>query len=186
MEIKKILSEKCQPSIKDLNTAEIMNPNFYLFNALMTPKDKKLLDSINRVIKEYTFDMIKSRPVISSTKMAKEYFQVILKNEAQEKVLVAFLGSKNQVLDVKTIFIGTVNSAMTHPREIFREAIKFPTARIILAHNHPSGDVTPSEEDLRFTRKMIECGELMGIELLDHIIVGNNRICSLRDETYLW
>ena len=71
-----------------------------------------------------------------------------------------------------------------HPREIFREAVRFSAARIIIGHNHPSGNVTPSQADIDFTRRLSECGEMMGIELLDHFIVGDHTYCSLKEEGY--
>lgn len=76
-----------------------------------------------------------------------------------------------------------MNSSVAHPREIFKEAVKYPTARIILGHNHPSGDVAPSTADIQFTKRMIECGQLMGIEILDHLIIGHENYLSLHEST---
>lgn len=182
MEIKKLLSDKGKKAVNELTTMEILNPLFYEFNSCLTIQDKQLLTSLNQIIVDYTTDVAKSRPIVTSTNTAIEFFDALLKNESQEKLMVAFLDTKHYVIDIKVIFIGTVNSAMTHPREIFREAIKFPTVKIIIAHNHPSGDATPSSEDIRFTKRIIDCGTLMGIELLDHIIVGKNESISLREE----
>lgn len=99
----------------------------------------------------------------------------------QEHLTALFLTSKNEIIKRKDIFIGSVNTAVARPVEIFKEAVKYPTARIIIAHNHPSGDPEPSEPDFLFTKRMIECGELMGIEVLDHIVVGENQFVSLRE-----
>lgn len=104
----------------------------------------------------------------------------------QEYLTALFLNTKNEIIRKKDIFIGTVNSSVAHPREIFKEAVKYPTARLIIGHNHPSGDPEPSKADLQFTKRMIECGELMGIELLDHIIVGQDVFISLRTVTDLF
>ena len=82
--------------------------------------------------------------------------------------------------------MGTVNSSVAHPREIFKEAVKYPTARLLLAHNHPSGDTEPSKADLQFTRRMIGCGELMGIEVLDHVIIGQGNFLSLRESSHVF
>ena len=81
----------------------------------------------------------------------------------------------------KMIFIGGLNSAVAHPREIFREAVRFSAARVIIGHNHPSGNPEPSQADIDFTRRLMECGELMGIELLDHFIVGGEDCLSLKE-----
>ncbi|MCW6660021.1 DNA repair protein RadC [Aerococcaceae bacterium NML191292] len=186
MEIKSLLSIKSQPSLKGLSTMEIMNPNFYKFNPKMTQKDRQLLDSINQIVMDYALDELKSRPLLNTTTQAQKFFLNLLKNESQEKLVVAFINSKSHVLEVKTIFIGSVSQSVAHPREIFREAVKYPTVRIIIAHNHPSGDTTPSDSDIKFTKLLIECGDLMGIEVIDHIIVGHNEVCSLREDTYLW
>ena len=75
--------------------------------------------------------------------------------------------------------------SIAHPREIFREAVKYSSARILLAHNHPSGNPTPSPQDIQFTKRMEECGEMMGIQLLDHIILGDSGYISLREENFL-
>lgn len=75
--------------------------------------------------------------------------------------------------------------SIAHPREIFREAVRISAARVALGHNHPSGNPTPSQNDLDFTERVRECGAMMGIELLDHIIVGETKYFSLREENYL-
>ena len=79
------------------------------------------------------------------------------------------------------IFIGGLNSAVAHPREIFREAVRYSAARVIIGHNHPSGNPEPSQADIDFTKRLMECGELMGIELLDHFIVGGEHFISLKE-----
>ena len=100
--------------------------------------------------------------------------------------MALFLNSKNQVIRQQIIFIGSVNASVAHPREIFKEAVKYPTARLLIAHNHPSGDPEPSQADLHFTQRMIQCGDLMGIELLDHFIIGHDDYVSLRETTKLF
>lgn len=123
---------------------------------------------------------------ITSTKVAGEWLMHYLADLHQEHFVVLFLNTKNDIITTRTIFIGTVNSSVVHPREIFKEAVKYPTARIIIAHNHPSGDTTPSQPDLNFTRRMIECAEIMGIELLDHLIIGHSTYISLRETTTIF
>ncbi len=111
-----------------------------------------------------------------------KYMIDVLGDEKQEVLVCLFLDTKNQVLEQKKIFQGTLNSATVHPREIFKEALRLSTARIIVVHNHPSGDTTPSENDVNLTRRLEECGHFLGIELLDHIIVGNSSYLSMREE----
>ncbi|MGO4993557.1 RadC family protein [Jeotgalibaca porci] len=119
--------------------------------------------------------------VITSTKTAGALLMQEMRDLQQEHVIALYLNTKNEIIKKKTIFIGSLNSSVAHPREIFREAVRFSAARIILGHNHPSGNPDPSEADLVFTRRMVECGEMMGIELLDHFIIGDQIYISLKE-----
>ena len=92
---------------------------------------------------------------------------------------------KNEVLHKQTIFIGSLNSSIVHPREIFREAVKRSAASIICAHNHPSGNPAPSPEDIEVTKRLSEAGALMGIEVLDHVIIGDHQFISLKEKGYM-
>jgi DNA repair protein RadC len=85
------------------------------------------------------------------------------------------------LIRVRIIAIGTLDSTVVHPREVFREATAAAAAAIVLFHNHPSGDPAPSDEDLELTIRMIAAGVLMGIDVIDHIVLGDVRFCSLRD-----
>lgn len=120
-----------------------------------------------------------------STKIAGTWMMEALKDEYQEQLLALFLNTKNEVILTKMIFKGGLNQSIAHPREIFREAVRCSAARLIIGHNHPSGNVTPSQADIDFTKRMVECGQLMGIELLDHIIVGNEQYLSLQEGGYM-
>lgn len=102
----------------------------------------------------------------------------------QEHLVCLYLNTKNEVIKQETIFIGSLNQSIAHPREIFRSAVKYSAARLVIAHNHPSGNPTPSENDIYFTRRMIKCGEMMGIDVLDHIIVGQQVYTSMREENF--
>lgn len=103
----------------------------------------------------------------------------------QEHFVAIFLNTKNQIIHRQTIFIGSLNASIVHPREVFREAVKRSAASIIVAHNHPSGDPTPSQEDIHVTRRLAESGKVVGIELLDHLIIGNRKFVSLKEKGYL-
>lgn len=108
-----------------------------------------------------------------------------LKFEKQEHFVCLYLNNKNEVLSRKTLFIGTLNATTVHPREIFKEGLKLSAASIILGHNHPSGHPTPSPEDLSVTKRLVDCGYTIGIEVLDHIIVGDGKSISLKEKGYL-
>ena len=103
----------------------------------------------------------------------------------QEVLIVVTLDTKNKVISKKEIFRGGLNSSLVHPREIFKEAVKESAASIIICHNHPSGDPTPSKDDINITIRLKECGQMMGIELLDHLIIGDNRFISLKEKDIL-
>lgn len=102
----------------------------------------------------------------------------------REHFRILLLNSKNRVMSVQTVSIGSLASAIVHPRELFKEAIRRSAAALILVHNHPSGDPAPSREDISLTTRLVNAGKLLGIEILDHIIIGRNSYCSLREQGY--
>jgi len=103
----------------------------------------------------------------------------------REHLRVVLLNTKNQVLRVETVSIGTLNTSAVHPREIFKSAIKHSAAVIILVHNHPSGDPTPSNQDMEVTKRLSEVGSIIGIEVLDHLIVGDGIYVSFKEKGLL-
>jgi DNA repair protein RadC len=103
-----------------------------------------------------------------------------LKAAQQECFVVIALNAKNKVIEKHLVSIGTVSSALVHPRECFRPLIESSASACILVHNHPSGDPTPSSEDIKITRQLISAGEIMGIKVLDHIVIGDTAL-SLRE-----
>lgn len=103
----------------------------------------------------------------------------------REHFRVVILNTKNQVLAVETISVGSLNSSLVHPREVFKPAVLKSAAAVILLHNHPSGDATPSSEDLEITRRLAEAGKLIGIEVLDHIIIGDHVFTSLKERAVI-
>ncbi len=122
---------------------------------------------------------------IHETKDVYFYYGSSFLFEEQEKLLALFLNSKNEVLKEKIIFMGTANQSIVHPRDIFKEAILNNAIKIIIVHNHPSGNVSPSLEDKKFTQKLKEAGELLSIPLLDHIIIGKNTYFSFLEQNLL-
>jgi DNA repair protein RadC len=117
---------------------------------------------------------------ITSPKQISDLFMEELKYLSQEVMKTVILNTQNQVIRVITNSIGNLNSNMIEAREIFKEPIKSSAARIVLVHNHPSGDPTPSDSDINFTKRINQASEIIGIELLDHIIIGNEKYCSLK------
>ncbi|WP_192598427.1 RadC family protein [Sporosarcina limicola] len=125
------------------------------------------------------------RYTIRSPEDAASYLMTDMSSLSQEHFVVLFMNVKNEILHKQTIFIGSLNSSIVHPREIFREAVKRSAASIIVAHNHPSGNPSPSPEDIEVTKRLIEAGSIMGIELLDHVIIGDHRFISLKEKGYM-
>ncbi|WP_420488112.1 RadC family protein [Gottfriedia acidiceleris] len=103
----------------------------------------------------------------------------------QEHFVCLYLNTKNQVIARETIFKGSLNASIVHPREVFKEAFRRSASSIICLHNHPSGDPTPSREDIEVTKRLVECGKIIGIELLDHIIIGEHKYVSLKEKGYV-
>ncbi len=99
----------------------------------------------------------------------------------QETLRIILLDTRARVIAIPTIYIGNVNTTLVRPAEIFREAIRRNAVSLIIAHNHPSGDPTPSQEDIALTRDLVAAGRLLGIEVLDHLIIGRGRHTSLRE-----
>ncbi len=104
-----------------------------------------------------------------------------IQNEAQEVFGILILDTKNKIQAVTEISRGTVNSSVVHPREVFKAALLHNAAGIILFHNHPSGDPEPSKEDINLTKRLIEAGQLLGINVLDHIIIGDSYVSLKRE-----
>ena len=116
---------------------------------------------------------------------AARYMMPMLRYEQKEHFLVMLLDVRNRVIATSTISVGGLTSSIAHPREVFREAIRHSAAALILVHNHPSGDPSPSREDIQLTRQMMKAGEVMGIPVLDHIILANDDFLSIKEANCL-
>jgi len=125
------------------------------------------------------------RYIIRSPEDCANYCMNDMRFLTQEHFVCLYLNTKNQVLHKQTIFIGSLNASIVHPREVFKEAFRRSAASIICLHNHPSGDPTPSREDIDVTKRLMDCGKLMGIEVLDHLIIGEKKYVSLKEKGYL-
>lgn len=118
---------------------------------------------------------------ITSSRQVGEMMLAEMSDLQQEHVVVLYLNTKNEIIKKETIFKGGLNSSVAHPREIFKGAVRYSAARLAIVHNHPSGCPDPSDADITFTRRVAECGELMGVEVLDHLIIGQNSYVSLKE-----
>ncbi|KAF0091543.1 MAG: DNA repair protein RadC [Fusobacteria bacterium] len=145
-------------------------------------KDKSImLKAAFEIGKRSKFEKIEKKQILSS-KDASIVLENNLRGLNKEHFIILMLNTKNFLLGVETVSIGSLNSSIVHPRELFKSAINKSAAAIILAHNHPSGDATPSREDIEVTKRIKSGGQLLGIDVIDHIIIGDNSYYSFKEE----
>lgn len=118
---------------------------------------------------------------ITNSSIVFEYFNNLFLGKKQEYFYCVYLDNSKKVLDVKLLFIGTINGSLVHPREVFKEALLLSASSIICIHNHPSGNIVPSQDDLDLTNRLVQGGLLIGIRVIDHIIVGENNYYSFME-----
>ncbi len=104
-----------------------------------------------------------------------------IRDRRKEHFMALFLNARNQVIAREEVSVGSLNGSLVHPREVFAPAIGSSAASVILAHNHPSGDVTPSRQDIELTRRLVQAGDIMGIEVVDHVILAADRFTSFKE-----
>jgi len=125
------------------------------------------------------------RPEIRSSRDVVEVASDAMRLYEEERFAILLLDTKNRLIRQETVSVGTLNASLVHPREVFRSAIRASSAAVIVCHNHPTGDCRPSREDFETTRRIREAGELVGIRLLDHIIMGDGDYYSFKDNDTL-
>lgn len=146
---------------------------------------KKRIDIVStRIVKEYSILYATRR--IESPEGAADLMKDFLEDLDREQVMLLCLNTKGEPTHISTVSTGSLTSSIVHPREVFKTAIIANANQIMIFHNHPSGDPTPSEQDLNITKRLKQAGDLIGIELLDHIIIGDQgRFTSLKRLNYL-
>lgn len=122
------------------------------------------------------------RPTITSPEDVKILVMEEMRYLDREHFKVIYLDRKGGIIIAEDISVGGLHSSMAHPREVFKNAVKRSAASVILVHNHPSGDPSPSNEDIETTRRLAEAGQIIGIEVLDHVIIGDNKYCSMKSK----
>lgn len=156
----------------------------------------------NELKKECNDDYVKALRILSLVEVSKRYNKQVRKgysksvsssedvfnmfcdrfaDEKKENFVVLCLDNKNKVIKEETVSIGILNASIVHPREVFKSAIKESAAGIIIVHNHPSGDCKPSKQDEEITKKLVDSGKIIGIQVLDHIVIGQDRFYSFKD-----
>ncbi|MEA4883095.1 MAG: DNA repair protein RadC [Clostridia bacterium] len=126
-----------------------------------------------------------SRPEIGGPGDAAGILMPAMRYLEKEEFRAIFLDTRNRIVDTAVISVGTLNSSIVHPREVFRAAIRAASAGVIVAHNHPSGDPSPSPEDIAITKRLVRAGSLIGIEVIDHLIIGDNIYFSFKEKGLL-
>lgn len=121
------------------------------------------------------------RPAIGGPRDVANLLMPDLRYQKKEHLKSLLLDTKNRVLAIRTVSIGDLSSSIVHPREVYKDAVVASAASLIVAHNHPSGDPTPSAEDVAVTKRLMQAGEIMGIDLLDHIVIGDGIFVSLKE-----
>lgn len=174
----KDLAIKIKKEIPDLNKMTL--ENLKQIDGVKEIKAMTLLAAIE-LGKRSTYQTIEKKIALNNAQKIYAYFKNKIAYLEQEHLIAIFLDAKNNLLCYKTIFIGTANMSITHPREIFKEAMKNAAVSLIIIHNHPSGDITPSKADKLFTSQIYTTGKIVGIPLLDHIIIGKNNYYSFYD-----
>ncbi len=137
-----------------------------------------LLASLELGKRVYLETVEKNKLKVRNANVVYEYYKDKLSHQKQEYFCVMFLDTKKYLIEEKVLFIGTLDHSTIHPREIFKEALKYSASALICVHNHPSGDATPSYKDVEVTTRLKEIGVLIGINVIDHIIIGNNNYYS--------
>lgn len=141
---------------------------------------KKLEFQLINIVSEKIYTFSDPESIYKSEIVKKE-----LKLADREKFMAFFLNGRNKVLSYEIISIGSLNSSIVHPRESFKGAIMSSATSIVFVHNHPTGDPTPSNDDIAITKRLVESGKILGIKVLDHIIIGDNDYFSFSKENLL-
>jgi DNA repair protein RadC len=160
-----------------------MHVNYASLSALKGIKQAKAIEilsivEISRRLKECSHNNISFHDSRSIYKYLKDELMFL----KQEHFLILCLDQKNQLIKKKTIFIGSLNMSIVTPREVFKEAIGVSSAKLVLVHNHPSGNSMPSDEDIYMTSQFMELGDMMSIEVVDHVIIGWNEFYSIKSQ----
>lgn len=170
----KEISENILSKLDSINDLKNMTlNNLKRINGVGEVKAIKLLSSIELGKRVY-YNKKMTKIKMNSADKIYEYIKKDLENKSQEQFYCLYLDAQKNLIEKKLLFIGTINKSIVHPREIFKYAYLLSASSIICVHNHPSGDTTPSNEDIVLTKSLIEIGKMQGISVIDHIIIGSD------------
>ncbi len=152
-----------------------------LEDAGFTPAQARRLLTVFAVAREVNAQPLKRGAPFRSSRDVFQHYAPMMRDLPHEQFRIVLLDGKHRVLRDVLVSQGTLTSSPVHPREVFRPAIQHGAAAMVLVHNHPSGDPAPSGDDLEITRRLRDVGDLVGIRVLDHLVIGDGRYCSLAD-----
>jgi len=144
------------------------------------PSNSFGLKLFQAVSERYAKDNISAKISLSSADVVASYLQKLIGAETKEHFVIMYLDSRYKLI-IENVSIGTLDASLVHPREVFKKAILTNAAQCIVAHNHPSGDPEPSPQDIALTRQLVDASKIIGIDLIDHVIVANNKFRSLKE-----
>ena len=166
---------------KDKNLLFASTDQLMEINGIGLSKASRIIASLELGKRLSKYETMNNMSLTSPDSVANYLFDHF-RDSYREEFLILILDTKNKIKASKTVSIGSINQTLVHPREVFRFAITNNANSIILSHNHPSGDPSPSHEDILITKRLQEAGKLIGIKVLDHIIIGHDRYISLREK----
>lgn len=175
----KSVKEVSQELLKLVNISDFSNVNYNYLKNIKGIGEVKAITLMSAI--EFGKRVLNKVELSKQIKCSLDVYNLVkdeLEYELQEKLLVIFLNTRKYVICKKIIFIGTVNSSVVHARDVFREAVKCNAVSLILVHNHPAGSINPSFQDVNMTNNFISIGKMMGIDVIDHIIIGKNSYYS--------
>jgi DNA repair protein RadC len=176
-----ISEDKSQKVLESNSLSELFNLSFEeLQKRLDEDRARKILSSLE-LVKRVLQKGLGILPSISCPADTLPFLMDI-RDKAKEYFMCLYLNARNQIIHKEVISIGSLSASIVHPRECFVPAIEHLAASVILAHNHPSMDVSPSKEDIELTRRLVKAGEIIGIEVLDHIIISHSNLLSLKEK----
>ena len=182
----KEISHNILSSVNNINELKNMEINGLTnIDGMSRIKAIELTAAIELGRRVYEDNNYKDLVYLTNPKSIINYFHSLFKDKKQEYFYVVYLDNQQKYIDKKLLFKGTVNFSLVHPREIFKEAYMLSASYIICIHNHPSGDASPSSNDIEVTKKIKEIGNIHGIILIDHIIIGNNNYYSFFEDDNL-
>jgi len=146
------------------------------------PQNAFGLKLFQAISERYAKEKIPTKILLDSPKAVADYLRKKIGRKKKEHFLVLCLDARNNLIKISNISVGSLNASIVHPREVFKEAIDSRAASVILAHNHPGGNLAPSKEDIKITKNLVGAGKIVGIDVLDHIIVTNFGFCSFKEK----